>query len=334
MFKIDKKLLTTFLIIVYLISFIYNNKLYLLILLLHYKKTVPWFSEKSMDKKKIQKENTEWMSYLNDSIDIRQLSIPGTHDSCASEFICKPYQLWWANFMSQCQIWPIEDQLFSGIRYFDLRPSGNGIIYHGAHQTKYNFKQIFEIYKNFLLNHPSEGLIVRVQFQYKNCGDNIDKSKEKAIYEVLDHYDEFLYRDNNAPTIGQLRKKIYVILENLEYKNLLIWNDNDLIELQDYFRLFGIRKFEFDKKKDLVRKYMHNKDINKLIINHCSAIGRGVLTTLKYVAYCINEAPFKENGLRGIFALDFPGEELINHIINQNKLQNILENKLENKLYD
>ena len=80
--------------------------------------------------------------------------------------------------------------------------------------------------------------------------------------------------------------------------------------------------------KSLVRKYMFNEDSNKLIINHCSAIGRGVLTTLKHVAYNINEVPFKENGFRGIFALDFPGEELINHIINQNQLQNKFENKL------
>jgi len=80
--------------------------------------------------------------------------------------------------------------------------------------------------------------------------------------------------------------------------NLLIWDKNDLMELQDYFRLFGIRKLELDKKKKLVRTYMFNTNKEKLIINHCSAIGRGCLTTLRYVAYTVNEVPFAENNFR------------------------------------
>ena len=67
-------------------------------------------------------------------------------------------------------------------------------------------------------------------------------------------------------------------------------------------------------KKKLVKEYMFNKEKDKLIINHCSAIGRGALTTLRYVAYSINQIPYEEKGFRGIFALDFPGESLINHI--------------------
>ena len=317
-----KKFLYNLLIIIFIISFLYNNKIYILIFILHYKKKVPWYSDKPLDEKKIQKGNSEWMGYLKDSIDIRQLSIPGTHDSAASKLICPFYKLWWANFMCQCQSWPIEDQLLSGIRYFDLRPSGNGKIYHGAHPTNYDLREVFHIFKNFLINHPSEGLIVRIQFQFKNCGKNVEESKNFSIYKVLDEFNEFLYKNNDVPTIGKLRKKIYVILEYLEYYNLLIWDKNDLIELQDYFRLFGVRKFEIDKKKDLVRKYMFNNNKNKLIINHCSAVGRGALTTLKYVAYSVNEVPFLEEKFRGIFAFDFPGEELINHVINQNKFLN------------
>lgn len=317
----DKKfILTIILIIVFIISFIFNNKLYILIFILHYKKSVPWYSDKPIDKRKIQQGNTEWMSYLKDSIDIRELSIPGTHDSAASIFRVSIYKLWWANFISQCQIWPIEDQLYSGIRYFDLRPAGDGIIFHGAHQTIYSLRNVFEIFKNFLTNHPLEGLIVRIQFQNKNCGNNIEESKEKNIYQILDKYNEFIYKRNNIPKIGELRKKIYILLENLEYQNLLIWDENNLIELQDYYRLFGSRKFELDKKRDLVRKYMFNNNKEKLIINHCSAIGRGALTTLKYVAYSVNRVPFFENQFRGIFAFDFPGEGLINHVIGQNKV--------------
>jgi 1-phosphatidylinositol phosphodiesterase len=291
----------------------------MILFIFNYKKEVPWFSDKKLDRNKISERNTNWMGYLNDSTDIRKLSVPGTHDSAASEFVYNYFKLQWVNFYSQCQVWSIEEQLLAGIRYFDLRPAGDGEVYHGEHQTKYSFKQIFDIYKKFLIAHPTEGLFVRIQFQSKIWDNNLEESKKESIYKVLDNYTDYLFKDNYVPTIGQLRKKIYIFLEHLEYNNFLIWDNNTLIELQDYFKLFGIRKFELDKKKNLVKKYMFNKNKEKLIINHCSAVGRGVLTTLTYVAYTVNEVPFVENNYRGIFAFDFPSEELITHVINQNE---------------
>ena len=99
--KMNKKILTVILIIIFLLSFIYNNKLYIIIFILHYKKKVPWYSDKELDKKKVPPENLNWMSKIKDSTDIRELSIPGTHDSCASYFIIEFYKSWWANFQSQ-----------------------------------------------------------------------------------------------------------------------------------------------------------------------------------------------------------------------------------------
>lgn len=307
------------LIVLFLISIIFNNKLFIILFILHYKRKVPWYSDKKMNKILIQKKSSDWMSHIKDNIDIRELAIPGTHDSAASEFIENPLILWYANFMCQVQSWSIEDQLTSGVRYFDLRPGGDGIIYHATHKTKYNFSKIFEIFSNFLTAHPGEGLFVRIQFQFIGCAkNNFDECKETQIYAVLQKYEKILYKEKNVPNIGQLRGKIFIFLERLEYKDYMLWDSNDLIELQDYYRLFGIRKFELDKKRKLVRNLMFSEDKKKLIINHCSAIGRGALTTLKYVAYSVNEVPYIEKDFRGIFAFDFPGEYLMNHVINQN----------------
>ena len=227
--------------------------------------------------------------------------------------------LWWIKIKGQCQIWSIEEQLVAGIRYFDLRPAGDGIIYHADGKTTYSMNSIFKIFKNFLNEHPSEGLIVRIQFQNKNYGDNIEKSKEKEIYKILDNYNDILYKDNDVPSVGKLRKKIFVILENLEYKNLLIWDKNDLMELQDYFRLEGVKKLEIEKKKNLVRDYLFNNNKDKLIINHCSSVGKRILTLNQDLAFIMNKVPYKEVGFRGILIFDFPGEELINHVIYQNQ---------------
>ena len=150
------------------------------------------------------------------------------------------------------------------------------------------------------------------------------------IYNIFDKYKDILYNDDIIPNIGKLRGKIYLMLERLEYNNYLIWDKNDVIKLQDYYHFWGIRKYEIEKKKKLVKEYMFNKEKDKLIINHCSAIGRGALTTLRYVAYCVNKVPYDENGFRGIFAFDFPGEDLIKHIIKQNKLFHNSENNKKN----
>ena len=305
------------LIIIFVISFIYNNKIYIIIFILHYKKQVPWYSDLPFNKNKIPSSFTDWMSNIKDETDIRELSIPGTHDSASSKFI--GYCLCWINFISQVQSWSIEDQLICGIRYFDLRPGGDGIIYHGDHKTIYSFINIFEIFKNFLYNHPKECLFVRIQFQYKKCYNNIEITKQKIVYNIFDKYKDILYNDEIIPTIGKLRGKIYLLLERLNYNNYLIWDKNNIIKLQDYYRFWGIRNYEIEKKKNLVKEYLFNNEKDKLIINHCSAIGRGALTTLRYVAYCVNKVPFDEKGFRGIIALDFPGEDLIKHIIKQNK---------------
>ena len=313
----DSPLLSIILIIIFIITIIYNNKIYItIIFLLHYKQKVPWYSESSFSKEKIPLKYINWMSYIKDSTDIREMSIPGTHDSSTYQF--KGYFLFYKNFISQTQSWKIEDQLMCGIRYFDLRPSGNGIIYHGDHETLYSLNSIFQIFQNFLFKYNTECLIVRIQFQYKNCNGDIEGSKERGIYNILDKFNDIIYNNNEVPNMGKIRGKIYLILERLKYKNYIIWDENDILEIQDYYRFWGIRKYEIDKKINLVKDFMYNNNKEKLIINHCSAIGRGVLTTLKYVAYSVNKLPFQEKGFRGIFAFDFPGEELIKHVINQN----------------
>ena len=96
-----------------------------------------------------------------------------------------------------------------------------------SHQTKYSSLNVFEIFKNFLneiilflICHLR--LIVRIHFQNKNYSDNIEESKEKNIYQIFDKYNDFLSKNNKVPKVSELRKKIYLLLESLEYKNLLI----------------------------------------------------------------------------------------------------------------
>ena len=56
--------------------------------------------------------NNIWCQKLDDSLLISEISIPGTHDSCATygSYNCL-----------KTQSWDLNTQLYAGIRYFDIR---------------------------------------------------------------------------------------------------------------------------------------------------------------------------------------------------------------------
>ena len=117
------------------------------------------------------------------------------------------------------------------------------------------------------------------------------------------------------------KRKIYLITDNFRYKDYLIW-DEENFALQDFYDLNGMKKIEIKKKKDLVYEYLYKKT-DQLIINHCSGVGQTAMSDIKYVSYIVNKEPYINKNYRGIIALDFPGEELITHIINQNLKLNL-----------
>ena len=59
-----------------------------------------------------------WMKKLSDNINITEINIPGTHDSCT----CKVRYA----FIAKCQSKTIKEQLNSGIRFLDIRVEKEG----------------------------------------------------------------------------------------------------------------------------------------------------------------------------------------------------------------
>ena len=58
-------------------------------------------------------KGTEWMKELPDNTPLREMSIPGTHDSGALHSI--------GDVAGKCQDLSIADQLAIGVRFFDIR---------------------------------------------------------------------------------------------------------------------------------------------------------------------------------------------------------------------
>lgn len=104
-----------------------------------------------------------WMSYINDDVLLKNLVIPGSHDTGT-------YDL---NYVSQTQYKNMEEQLACGTRYFDLRydiVDGELVMYHGFHGFLYEYKvmyddnalTVFSQIKEFLQKNPSETLILDI----------------------------------------------------------------------------------------------------------------------------------------------------------------------------
>ena len=82
-----------------------------------------------------------WLSKIEDSREIANISIPGTHNSATGD------KLKYGIGLGVTQRLSIEEQWDMGIRAFDLRPDikdGEMNIYHGALKTRITFPEAIE----------------------------------------------------------------------------------------------------------------------------------------------------------------------------------------------
>ena len=145
---------------------------------------------------------SNWMSQLDDSLLVRDLSIPGTHDSTALRGFTHVEE-------SVTQNLKVEEQLSLGIRFLDLRvkrKSTNDLaMWHGSDfiwdpyqpgtSDQLYFQTVIEKIVGWLEAHPREAVIIMVKDEE---GDGVDVSKDigQRAYGILTDVNQ----RNNAPT--------------------------------------------------------------------------------------------------------------------------------------
>ncbi len=111
-----------------------------------------------------------WMGQLDDDVLIRDLSIPGTHDTAAKRGSTHFEE-------SETQTWTIEQQLNNGIRFLDLRVKRKGsdelAMWHGGDfiwdyydansQNQLYFRTVYAKCVEWLAAHPRETIIVSIK---------------------------------------------------------------------------------------------------------------------------------------------------------------------------
>lgn len=252
-----------------------------------------------------------WMNSLSDDTLLTEMSIPGTHDSCAL----------YGGGLTECNSWSILDQLKAGIRYLDLRLKvvhDTLLVFHGPIYQKIGLGDILKQVEEFFKENPSEAIIARI----KPEGDSLfpKESFENLFEKYNTAFNNVFYftTDNSFPKLKDIRSRIFVLDDGVFPTSKHFYD----LEVQD---MYDLNKKSIDDKKDIIHKYLTYADevdpkIN-MVANHCS--GTGGLTGGKnpnQVAIYTNEVIFdsKNKEKIGIIIMDFPGEELIRYIVSKN----------------
>lgn len=165
-----------------------------------------------------------WMSQLSDGALLRELTIPGTHNSGALH----------GGPWTECQNTPIAEQLASGIRFLDIRCrlfEGSFTIHHGPSYQHLNFDDVLGTCRDFLAARPSETVLMRVKQEYS------EESAERFRIVFDDYLDgrgwRSLFRlEPSLPALGEARGKV-VLLGDSDGLPGVRYGDGALFDIQD-----------------------------------------------------------------------------------------------------
>ncbi|MBO4338518.1 MAG: leucine-rich repeat protein [Clostridia bacterium] len=164
----------------------------------------------------------EWMKAIRGETKLTEITIPGTHDSCARKF----YNDWLVSSAAKCQSMNIPEQLNAGIRFLDIRcecDSNHSVkTVHGSADCwdgndYYWLDYVFQHIYTWLDAHPSETVLVSIK---EDDGDAGAATFTSAIYEYIHgygqgkyfygedyNYHDYWYLGKSVPTLDQVRGK-------------------------------------------------------------------------------------------------------------------------------
>lgn len=146
----------------------------------------------------------DWLGALSASAHLSQLSLPGTHDSCAL----------YGGAITQTQTLSIPDQLASGIRFLDIRcRSIDGVfaIHHGSFYQHIMFGDVLNLCQAFLSQHPGETVLMRVKQEYSTVSD-ADFRAIFATYQAK--WPGLFWGEQRVPQLGEVRGRITLLADS------------------------------------------------------------------------------------------------------------------------
>ena len=214
------------------------------------------------------KKYADWMNQIEDHTPLRNISLPGSHDTMALYSV--------ADLAGQCQTLSLEEQLNLGVRFLDIRlkEDHNSLkAVHGFIDQKASFASINKTVTSFLKKHPSEFIIMSIKEEANPSSSDI--SFEQALLKSLDS-DLYLKDQVTVPTyIEEIRGKI-LILSRYENPTIGIpafegWADSTSFTLPNDIYVQDTYKIESKEQKQEEVVNCFNETGHALKINFLSA---------------------------------------------------------------
>ncbi|HOD93443.1 MAG TPA: phosphatidylinositol-specific phospholipase C domain-containing protein [Clostridia bacterium] len=184
-----KKLLTVFLIVIMLITMSSCQGVLI-------NQDIPFYSE--------------WMSYIEDDILVKEIVIPGSHDAGTIGMI----------YAAKTQSLPIYKQLIDGVRYFDIRvekkKNAELVIYHSIAKGQ-TFTRVVDDILEFMNNNTTEFVILDFQHFKNESMDDVAAVIETRLSEYL---------INNETDLTDLDFIDSMSLESARGKILICWGSD------------------------------------------------------------------------------------------------------------
>ena len=165
----------------------------------------------------LTKPTTDWLDLVRDETKVCKLSIPGTHDTMTGMGFYQPLLKYVFNQTAISQVSTLEEQMNSGLRFFDVRPvvSTDTVakkkilrLTHGISELDVTFEWTIDQLQSYLKAHPTEFFICKLQF---DNGFEDQKDLYSLLSDVL-HMSKYqgLFFENWRPdiTVGEMRGKI------------------------------------------------------------------------------------------------------------------------------
>ena len=259
------------------------------------------------------KKHAKWMSRLPENTSLSRLLLPGTHDSCA---LHDGFSFGFA----KCQTWKLADQLDAGIRFIDIRCRHVGnklLIYHGVIDQRTTFKEVRNVCREFLTQNPTECIVMSVKEE--STAQDISRSFADTFADEIKNDGALWHISRKIPQLSSVRNRI-VLVDRVGTLSGLKWSE---MELQDHFNA------PVELKAKLIRSHLEKAsktEGRKWFINFCSGTLPGRLITPRDYASKSNavtlqflkESPPSSPVPMGIIVMDFPGEALIERIVEMN----------------
>lgn len=180
-----------------------------------------------------------WMSAIRGETKLTEITMPGTHDSCARKFKTNIFTDATVTSISKCQNLNITEQLDAGIRFLDVRCEcdsstlsvktvhGSADCWNG--DDYYYLDYVFQDVYNWLSNHPSETVLISIK---EDDGDVGAATFTKAIYEYIHGYGQskYFYGESYDYTSQWYLSKAVPTLDEVRGKCVLMNRFDQVIE--------------------------------------------------------------------------------------------------------